>query len=257
MELLPELFRTGRWLRLWHEASALVGTGRLRWRGVMANTFGPWCPPALWVWLNKMANGYALEVGNYTAVNPKRLAELDLPARASARQLDLSYRPWKDGLAMRLWCLHIVDPGNFRKGGLGGWQVDARDPTADVRLIEFCLSVPTEQFLRNGTLRALARHAFADRLPKQVLEETRRGLQVADWHEHLSAARDRMADEVDRLEACQAANTALDLPRLRQLITNWPSGGWERDEVVMPYRYALPHAISAGHFLRRALGSNR
>ena len=48
MELLPELFRSGRWLRLWREASALVAARRMRWRGVLANTFGPWCPPALW-----------------------------------------------------------------------------------------------------------------------------------------------------------------------------------------------------------------
>ena len=48
MELLPELFRSGRWLHLWREASALVAARRMRWRGVLANTFGPWCPPALW-----------------------------------------------------------------------------------------------------------------------------------------------------------------------------------------------------------------
>ena len=84
-----------------------------------------------------------------------------------------------------------------------------RDPTADVRLLEFCLAVPTEQFLRDGMQRALARRALADRLPKQVLEEPRRGLQVADWHEDLTAVRDRVADELDRLEACPAATTAL------------------------------------------------
>ena len=50
VELLPELFRSGRWLRFWREASALVAARRMRWRGVLANTFGPWCPPALWVW---------------------------------------------------------------------------------------------------------------------------------------------------------------------------------------------------------------
>ena len=101
----------------------------------------------------------------------------------------------------------------------------------------------------------------AARLPtacrKQVLEEPRRGLQVADWHEDLTAARDRIADELDRLEACPAAATALDLARLRRLTENWPSGGWERDEVSMPYALALPRAISTGHFLRRVTGGNR
>ena len=257
LELLPELLSSGRWLHLLREARALVESRRMRWRGVIANTVGPWCPENLWRWLNRKINGHALEIGNYAALNPRRLAELDIVGRAKASNLDLVYRPWKNGLAMRLWALQRVDPGNFRKAALGGWQVDHRDPTADVRLLEFCLSVPTEQFMRGGVQRSLARRALADRLPPEVLEEPRRGLQVADWHEDLTAARRHILDELGRLEHCAAASQALDLPRLHRLAENWPAGGWERDEVIIPYRYALLRAISVGHFLRRATGSNR
>ena len=158
---------------------------------------------------------------------------------------------------MRLWAIQRSDPGNYSKGALGGWQIDQRDPTADVRLLEFCLAVPTEQFFRNGIQRSLARRALADRLPKQVLDETRRGLQSPDWHEDLTAVRGRIAEELDRLESCPAATRALDQPRLRRLTENWPSSGWERDEVIMSYRLALLRAISTGHFLRKATGSNR
>src|SRR5207249_2791570 len=115
--------------------------------------------------------------------NPWRLAELDLESRAKARGLDLAYRPWSDGLAARMWGLRRIDLGNYIKGALGGWGVDLRDPTADVRLIEFCLSVPTEQFFRDGVNRALARRALADRLPPAVVEEQRKGYQGVDWHE--------------------------------------------------------------------------
>ena len=41
---------------------------------------------------------------------------------------------------------------------------------------------------------------------------------MADWHEDLTAARDGIVDEIDRLEACPAAAAALDLPRLRRMI---------------------------------------
>ena len=172
-ELLAERLRNGRWLQLWREARALVARGPMRWRGIFAKTLGPWCPSPLWVAINKIANGYAYEIGDYAAISPRRLAELDLPSRAKKHGLDLVYRPWKDGFAMRVWALQRVDPGNYRKAGLGGWQIDHRDPTADVRLLEFCLSTPTEQFLHDGIPRALARRALADRLPKRVLEESR------------------------------------------------------------------------------------
>jgi asparagine synthase (glutamine-hydrolysing) len=256
MELLPELLRSGRWLHLWREARGLASR-RMRWRGVLANTFGAWCPPALWVLLNKIATGYAMRISDISAIHPRLLAELNIAARARASNLDLVNRPWKDGFAMRLWALQRSDPGDLKKGTLAGWQVDVRDPTADVRLLEFCLAVPTEQFLREGIPRALARRALEDRLPKQVLEEPRRGLQAADGHEDLRAVRDHIVDELVRLAACPAAAAILDLPRLRRLTENWPSSGWERDEVRMPYEVMLGQAISVGHFVRRVAGANR
>jgi asparagine synthase (glutamine-hydrolysing) len=251
-ELLPELLRSGRWLQLWREASALVAAKHLRWRGVLARTFAPWCPPALWAWINKVALGYAPDLGEFTAIHPSRLDEV-----ARAQFCDGAFRRWKDSFAMRAHALQTGDPGNYQKGALGASGIDYRDPTADVRLLEFCLGVPTEQFLYNGRFRSLARRALADRLPNNVLEERRRGWQVADWHEDLTAARDCVVEELDRLEACPAAASVLDLPRLRRLAENWPSGGWERSEVFLPYRYTLLRAIAVGHFLRRTTGSNR
>ena len=254
--LLPELFCSGRWIRWWREAWAVLTSGRMRWRGVFATTFGPWCPSAIWVRLNKFVHGSALEVGNYTAINLRLLAELDLPSRARDRGLDFAYRPWKDGFAERLWALRKVDLGTSNKGTLGGWHIDLRDPTADVRLLEFCLAVPTEQFQFNGISRALARRALADRLPKLVLENPRKGMQVADWHERLTAERHRVASELDRLDSCPAAVRVLDLPRLHRLVENWPIGGWERPEISRSYRLALLRGISTGHFVRRVTGAN-
>src|SRR5271166_5888597 len=169
-ELLPELISRGRLIRWWREANALVA-GRMRWRGALVQSFGPWFPAALWVWLNRIYNHSDYDVLSYTAVHPTRLAELDLSARARHLNYDPVFRSYKDSFATRLLGLRGFDPGNANKGILGGWHIDHRDPTADVRLMEFCLAVPDEQFLCNGVYRALARRALADRLPKRVLDE--------------------------------------------------------------------------------------
>jgi asparagine synthase (glutamine-hydrolysing) len=256
MQLLPELFCRRRWLRLWREARALVVPQGMRWRGVLAGTFGPWCTAALWSWLNRVTGGHVPQISEYAAIHPRRLVELDFQSRAKTWGLDFTGRPPKDGFASRLWALQGVDRGNYNKGALAGWQIDQRDPTADVRLLEFCLAVPTEQFLSGGVARALARRTLADRLPRIVVEQSARGLQGADWHERLTAVRDQVAAELDRLGACPPAARTIDLPRLRRLVENWPSGGWERDEVIAPYRSALLRAISAGHFMRRTVGAN-
>ena len=61
------------------------------------------------------------------------------------------------------------DRGNFNKGVLATHGLDVRDPTADRRVLEYCLAIPPEQFILGGVPRSLARRAFADRLPAAVL----------------------------------------------------------------------------------------
>lgn len=257
LELLPELLRAGRLFRLWREATQLVAKTRMRWRGAFTKAAGPFMPVPLWQWVNETFSDHKSDVLNYTALRADCLATLGLPALARERQLDLSYRPWKDGFAMRLWVMRRSDPGNGAKGTLAGWGIDQRDPTADKRLVEYCLSVPMEQYLAHGVQRALARQAFADRLPEAVLSEQRKGYQAIDWHEGLTAARTDVAAELARIATCTPAMRLLDIGRLGRLVANWPTEGWERQGVGESYRLALLRGISAGHFLRKALGTNR
>src|SRR5262249_37913958 len=152
----------------------------------------------------------------------------------------------------RIEAIGSSDPGNYRKGVLAGWGIDMRDPTDDVRLIEFCLSVPTEQFCLGGVPRSLARRAMASRLPAVVLDERRKGLQAADWYERLTVKRSHLSQEVRLLQQCASARRILDLPRMQRLLADWPLSGWESMDTIWQYRYALLRGISAGHFLRRA-----
>ena len=152
--------------------------------------------------------------------------------------------------------LRRADPGNYNKGTLGRWRLDVRDPTADRRLIEFCLSVPAEQYLRNGRPAALAACAFADRLPPEVLDGRRKGLQAADWHEALTTDRENLRSEWKRLAEIPAAACLLDVPRVTALIESWPAGDWNSAEVTAAYRTLMLRATSIGHFLRKASSTN-
>ncbi len=251
-EALPELLGAGR-LGQWARTSLGLLRGRhLNWKGILAGTFAPWVPRPLWRSLARVTTGRSFDIRQYTAINPDRLADQEFVQLASERSLDFGYRPWRDGFAMRLWVLRRVDMGNYIKGHLAGWGVDTRDPTTDRRLLEFCLSVPAEQYLCDGVPRSLTLRAFADRLPSALLEQRRKGYQAADWHEQLTAVRERLGEEVDRLDAFAPAAGTLDVARLRRLVDNWPTRGWERDEIMFPYRLALLRGVSAGHFLRRA-----
>jgi asparagine synthase (glutamine-hydrolysing) len=111
--------------------------------------------------------------------------------------------------------------------------------------------------LLNGASRSLARRAFADRLPEQVLAETRKGYQAADWHEGLTAARAVAREQAEGLADIPGVAGTLDTRRIDRLLDEWPEGDWNSHHVQAHYRLALMRGLSAGHFLRRASGVNR
>lgn len=255
MPFLTQLASRGRLLRLARESWSLVRNGT-RVGTVAAQTIGPFLPAAAWRAIGRL-RGRGRRLTDYTAINPDAIEAMRLSQLAAERGLDPNYRPRRDAHEARLWAIGRVDSGNYNKGTLAGWGLDMRDPTADRRLIEFCLTVPLEQYLRDGHRRALARTAFADRLPSVVVEEKRKGYQAADWYEGLTAARGAIAEEMERIAASAPARATLDSQKMERLVRDWPTDGWLKQSTVQKYRLALMRGVSAGHFLRKASGSNQ
>ena len=252
LEGLAEMLARGRLLRLARESIRLRRNG-MRLLSIGAYSVGPFLPRSLWRGFNRIA-GRRVGIRDWSAVRPDRLAQLERSARA--RGNNLSNTNWRDSVAMRKWMYGLIDDGNFMKGHLAGWGIDTRDPTLDRRLVELCLSIPIDQYVKHGQSRALARRAFADRLPSIIVEETRKGYQAADWHEGFLAALPDAAAEADRIASLPAASSILDTERLRDLLKNAGKADLNSWRGEADYRLALLRGISAGHFLRKASGAN-
>ena len=251
MEHLPDLLAHGRLVRLARTAWGLY-RGGMRAGTLGAQTLAPFLPTPLWRGIQRLrGSGAAL-----AAYSLARAGEAETAGRAAERGVDLSYRPRRGPTATRLGVLKHHDPGSILKGQLAASGLDHRDPTADRRLVEFCLRVPLDQYLRGGRARALAREGLTDRVPAAVREARLKGLQASDWHENLTAARQELRDEAARLARSPAAAALLDTERLARLVEDWPQDGWARKDVVESYRVALMRGVSAGHFIRKATGSN-
>jgi asparagine synthase (glutamine-hydrolysing) len=54
---LADFIREGRLLHWWRESWLLVARGPARWRGVLANSFGPWMPRRVWRTINSRFAG--------------------------------------------------------------------------------------------------------------------------------------------------------------------------------------------------------
>ncbi|MGD7044468.1 asparagine synthase-related protein [Jeotgalibacillus proteolyticus] len=90
------------------------------------------------------------------------------PAQSRKKLLNDLY-PWNCGntLSTKLSIKH------------GLWK---RDPTNDIRVVRFCLSVPDDQFVQKGMDRALIRRSMKGHLPDDIrLNQRVRGAQGLDW----------------------------------------------------------------------------
>lgn len=91
------------------------------------------------------------------------------------------------------------------------------DPTINLRLVEFLLRVPDDQFCIGGQ-RSLLRRSFQNSMPKSVLSGPRRGLQAADAGHRVLLELDRLRDCLHSLERVPEAREILDLPRLHHCL---------------------------------------
>jgi asparagine synthase (glutamine-hydrolysing) len=256
-ERLPALLGSGR-IGTWFREARALAKAKKGWPGVLAGSAGPWIPLPIWRWANRLRGRTHCDPLLYAALNQTASDLPDLHQEARERELDMCHRPWKDGFAMRLWVIRRGGArGAYFKGVLAGWGIDMRDPTADRRLVEFCLAVPMKEYLSQGQTRMLAKRALADRLPSAVLEAPYKGYQAVDWHEGLTAGRGPLVEEIARLGSSSSAARVLAVNRLRKSVEEWPTGGWEKPAIVAEYRLALLRALSTGHFLRRATGANQ
>jgi asparagine synthase (glutamine-hydrolysing) len=139
---------------------------------------------------------------------------------------------------------------NRTNGGASFWGpqfgLEARDPTADKRIFEFCLTLPIDQFARGAEHRLLIRRMMHGRLPAGVLDNPRRGLQAGDWPEQLRAVSARLPSDLDVIERTPWLSSLLDVERLRAWVSSGlpASPGAFELEKAAKYHTALPRAIA-------------
>jgi asparagine synthase (glutamine-hydrolysing) len=245
--LLADFLREGRLIAWSREAGAMLRSGRARLRGVAANSLGPWLPEPLWKRFTRFSS--ALDASITDPVHP-RLHEMVEAEREADRSgfADRSNGRFDHAAA----ALMEMDWGEHRKGILGGWGIDKRDPTADPRLIDFCLSLPLDMLMKDGVRRPLAHAALADRVAPAVLEESRKGYQSADWHEGLGRDLAGAARLIEAMGSNEIASRLIDVERLRALVRDWPDSDWSDPRTVGAYRIGLLKGLTAGHFILAA-----
>jgi asparagine synthase (glutamine-hydrolysing) len=168
------------------------------------------------------------------------------------------YQPWNARHARRL--LLQNDDGEAAEVYQAFEQmygVAQRDPLAYRPLVEFCWSLPTRMFMRNGKMRWLAKEMARGIMPEEQRSNRLNGRWDADWHLRLGRRRTDLLAELDRLEGDARFARMIDIPRLRASLEDWP----ERTETdfrrYSTREYAVPRAVLTARFVNYVEGRNQ
>jgi asparagine synthase (glutamine-hydrolysing) len=156
----------------------------------------------------------------YSAINREFARELEIMKKMCQSGHDPEF---KTIVGQRDARFRIIKPGKSIIGFLwqesgAGFGLDVRDPTSDKRVMEFCISIPDNQYVREGKDRWLIRRAMTGLMPAVVLDEKRRGLQAADIGRRMIAHFDETESALQRIERSELAGQYLDIPLMRRTL---------------------------------------
>ena len=242
-DLLHQTFRSGRCLATLGQAWRLRRMGLTSGRNTASLTVFGMLPWALRRWIDPLIRNIHL---CWSAMRADRARELDTVDQFRRYLFTHSSK------LPRLMATNFQQNqyGDYNAATGAGWGIEARDPTADKRVFEFCAAIPQEQFVAGGEGRSLARRAMRGRLPDATLHRKQKGTQAADWYESLSRICGELDEELDRLQQSPGARRLIDLERMRKVLEDWPRTAQEAALKDGIYDSAISRGMAVGTFIR-------
>lgn len=257
-EVLPELFRRGRWLQLARELNAMSGReGRLR--RFLMNTLFPFVPMEVQYAIRRAFGKQSTSRAVFSPLRPEALAAIrreESEGRAE-HMVDFSGFGYSTRAARIQVGLNQADIGAHSKFMLGAYGTDERDASRDQRFVELILSLPGSMFLKNGEARWIYRRAFAGQVPAEAMTTMAlKGYQSADWMYRLHKGRATINEIVRSGLAIPEIADQLDVPFMENcLVADLNFERAHLREVETPLRTRFLMGVSVLDFVSRAKGA--
>ena len=250
-----ELFASGKWPDLLAALRHHPGDPRSLGRKILAHVGLPLLPPALRAGVRELANpGMGDMARLFSLVTPEARSDhrrRRAQGHGNGYRAPRSRREW----IMRAW--HSADSGEDLDLGFERlYGLRRRDVTAWRPLIEFCLGLPTDQFVKDNEHRRLARQLGKGIMPEAQRLNPHYGMQHADWHLRLGARRGDLADYASRLRDHPFLAKTVDLARIDALLQDWPENGTDDPVDALPRSFGITRAMTAASFIGYAEGRN-
>lgn len=108
-----------------------------------------------------------------------------------------------------------------------------RDPTKDKRIMEFCLSIPSEEYVHEGEERYLIRSAMEGYLPEEIRTNWRkRGRQSADWVDRLKPDWNNIFKAIKEALNDKDVQRYVDVPKVERLMDKYKNLQYLDDDIM-------------------------
>ncbi|MET0179007.1 MAG: asparagine synthase-related protein [Novosphingobium sp.] len=222
-----EFARRGRWRQLWQLAAANLNDPRPIWRRVAAHAIVPQLPGPLRVAARRLAHprqttdrfASPFLLGSIGGEPPETQAAITGGDVTSQAQYVRALHQF-DGLGAE---------------SVAGYEqvfgIQLRDVPHYRPLIEFCLGLPTDQFVRDGETRYLARRMAVGRMPEAQRTNRYYGEHNVDWHARLTPRVGDMRQQLQRIARHPLLGPAIDTDRAQAALDAWPD--WTPDDEMV------------------------
>ena len=248
-----------RWRQLGLTLSRRRGDPRPLWRKVASLSLLPLLPKT---WRDPIRRLRHPQISAMSAmatmIAPRHAAALSVEDRARRQGAwhDSSYpRSRREAVAVDY---HGADheANDVHQGFEQIYGLRRRDVMAYRPLIEFCVGLPTGQFVRDGEERWLAKRLAVGRIPESQRLNPRYGRHDVDWHVRIGRRRPELLAEIERLSQGSEVGHLLDYPKMRELLEDWPETTPLDRESWMPREIAIPRALTTARFIHFVSGRN-
>ncbi|WP_078553427.1 asparagine synthase-related protein [Bacillus alkalicellulosilyticus] len=124
------------------------------------------------------------------------------------------------------------------------YSVLNRDPTNDLRVVKFCLSLPDEQCVQNGLDRAFIRRATKGMLPDKVrLNQRVRGVQGTDWLHRMALVWSNFINEIQQISNDQRIYKYIDKNAIEGALAKVNDGPKPEYAICPDYRLLMRFVI--------------
>lgn len=152
---------------------------------------------------------------------------------------------------------HYESVFSWNKSGVAGtnlslrYQLWDRDPTNDLRIVRFCLSIPTDQYVTEGMERSFIRRVAKNYLSDKVrLNLHTRGIQGADTIHRMSPQWHSFITECTKMSNDYDVSTIFNMDVIKQAITHLNDGP-RSDNAFNDYFRVLCKSLIVYRFLKK------